>query len=302
MSATLKSKVSPRGLRVEAPQLPVSGPLVKKADSLTARLICASAVQSFYARARAIPILGEFLHMFVRRALPIGARVTTRVREGQGSGLLLTLNPRYEAQYTGYYELALLELLAAHLKKGDVFYDVGAHIGFVSLVGARLVGPEGRVFAFEADSDNASRIREHARMNALPQVEVVAAAVWSECKALTFHRASASSSRNTGSVANGTEAPGAEGMILVEATTIDHFALRYRPPAMVKIDVEGAEEEVLKGAKAVFGTSKPSLICEIHHAQSAESVMRWLASVGYSWKWLGPESHFPRHLIARAKL
>ena len=261
MSATLKSKVSPRGLRVEAPQLPVSGPLVKKADSLTARLICAPAVQSLYARARAIPILGEFLHMFVRRALPIGARVTTRVREGQGSGLLLTLNPRYEAQYTGYYELALLELLAAHLKQGDVFYDVGAHIGFAqSLVGARLVGPEGRVFAFEADSDNASRIREHARMNALPQVEVVAAAVWSECKALTFHRASASSSRNTGSVANGTEAPGEEGTILVEATTIDHFALCYRHPAMVKIDVEGAEEEVLKGAKVVFGTSKPSLI------------------------------------------
>ena len=69
---------------------------------------------------------------------------------------------------------------------------------------------------------------------------------------------------------------------------------------MVKIDVEGAEEDVLKRAKAVFGTSKPYLICEIHNAQIAEGVTRWLVAVGYSWEWLGLESHFPRHLVARA--
>ena len=53
------------------------------------------------------------------------------------------------------------------------------------------------MFAFEVDSDNGSRTREHARMEALRQVEVVATAVWSECKTLSFNRASASSSRST---------------------------------------------------------------------------------------------------------
>jgi hypothetical protein len=57
--------------------------------------------------------------------------------------------------------------LVAHVKPGDVLYDVEAHIGFISLVAAGLVGPSDRVFAFEADSENASRIAGHAQMNSL---------------------------------------------------------------------------------------------------------------------------------------
>ena len=246
-------------------------------------------------------MLGDLLHKLALRVLPGGTRVTTCVRKGLGSGLLLTLNPRYEAQYAaGLYEVAMLKCLAAHLKQGDVLYDVGGHIGFVSLVGAQLVGLEGKVFAFEADPENASRIRDHAQMNSLPQVEVVPAAVWSECKTLSFHRAPASSSRNTGAVAGGTENASAEEMIVVEAVTLDRFALDHRPPTVIKIDVEGSEEEVLKGAETVFLTGKPLLICEIHHAQSAEGVVSWLESVGYSWTWHGAESQFPRHLVAQA--
>jgi FkbM family methyltransferase len=278
-----------------------SGPFAVKADSLPTRVICSPAIQSLYARARGIPILGEFLHKLALRALPGNTRVTTRVREGQGSGLLLSLDPRYEAPYAaGLYEAALLKFLAAHLKRGDVLYDVGGHIGFVSLVGARFVGLEGRVFAFEADPENASRIRGHAQTNELPQVEVVPAAVWSECKTLSFQRAAASSSRNTGAVAGGTESASPEGMIVVEAVTLDRFALDHRPPTVVKIDVEGAEEEVLKGAESVFLTGKPLLICEIHNARSAQGVASWLESIGYGWTWHGGESQFPRHLVAQA--
>jgi FkbM family methyltransferase len=301
MSTTFKSKEVARALRVGVPRSPVPGPLTVKADSLLTRAICASTVQSLYARTREIPILGELLHKFVLLALPGGSRVTTRVRKGLGSGLLLTLNPRYEAQYAaGLYEVAMLKCLAAHLKQGDVLYDVGGHIGFVSLVGARLVGLNGKVFAFEADPENASRIRNHAQMNALPQVEVVPTAAWSECKTLSFHTAPASSSRNTGAVTGEPVNASVEGMIVVDAVTLDSFALDHRSPAVIKIDVEGAEEEVLKGAETVFLKAKPLLICEIHHARSAEGVMSWLESVGYSWTWHGAESQFPRHLVAQA--
>ena len=116
-----------------------------------------------------------------------GARFAVRVRKGTGAGLRLSLDTRYEAQYAaGFHETALLACLAAHLKPGDVLYDVGAHIGYISLVAARLVGPSGKVFAFEADPENARRIIGHAEMNALPQVELVGAAVWSERKTLSF--------------------------------------------------------------------------------------------------------------------
>jgi FkbM family methyltransferase len=300
MSTNFKSNEVARPLQVETPRSAVAGPLALKADSLLTRVVCAPTVQSLYARAREVPILGKLLHKLALRVLPGGTRVTTCVRRGLGSGLVLTLNPRYEAQYaTGTYEVALLKYLAARLKQGDVLYDVGGHIGFVSLVGAQLVGPKGRVFAFEADPENASRIRDHAQMNVLPQVEVIPAAVWSECKTLSFHRAPASTSRNTGAVADGAENATVDEMIVVEAVTLDRFALYHRPPTVIKIDVEGGEEEVLKGAETVFLRGKPLLICEIHHARSAESVASWLKSVGYSWKWHGRESRFPRHLVAQ---
>jgi FkbM family methyltransferase len=301
MNNTFESKEVAHLPQVEAPRSPVPGPIAVKADSLPARVVCAPLVQYLYARAREIPILGELLHKLALRVLSAGTRVTTCVREGLGSGLLLTLNPRYEAQYaTGTYEVALLNYLAAHLNQGDVLYDVGGHIGIVSLVGARLVGLEGRVFAFEADPENASRILDHAQMNALPQVEVVPAAVWSECKTLSFHGAPTSSSRNTGAVASAAEYASAEGMIVVEAVTLDRFAMDHRPPTVIKIDVEGDEEEVLKGAETLFLSGKPLLICEIHRARSAEAVVSWLESVGYGWTWQGEESQFPRHLVAHA--
>ena len=278
------------------------GSLHLNATSLPARLICAPVIQLLYAWARHIPVLGELLHRLTRCALPAGTRVITRVRKGQGSGLLLSLDPRYEAPYaSGVYEANLLNCLAGYLKQGDVLYDVGGHIGFVSLVAARLVGPAGRVFAFEADPDNALRIHAHAQMNAQPGLEVVSTAVWSECTTLSFHKAPTSSSRNTGTVKCGAEDSNAEGMILVEAMTLDRFALDHRPPTMVKIDVEGAEQKALQGAETLFRISKPLLVCEIHDARNAEGVASWLETVGYGWKWLGTESQFPRHLVAQAK-
>jgi FkbM family methyltransferase len=268
--------------------------------NLFATVINSSALQSFGARIRHIPVLGSFSHKVVRRLLPAGTRVASVVRKGPGAGLQLLLDPRFEAQYAdALYEPNLLKCLETHLRPGDVFYDIGGHIGFVTLVGARLVGPQGGVFAFEADPENAARILTHIQMNSLPQIELVQAAVWSESKTLSFHRAPGSSSRNTGSVADGTASQGADGLIVVEAVTLDSFAVGHRLPAVVKIDVEGAEGEVLKGAETVFRTSKPTLICEIHHDRAAENVAAWLASVGYHWKWLDAETRFPRHLVAQ---
>jgi FkbM family methyltransferase len=244
-------------------------------------------------------VLGDCSHYLMRRIMPAGTRLAIHVRKGTGEGLRLSLDPRYEAEYAaGFHETALLECLAAHLKPGDVLYDVGAHIGYISLVAARLVGPQGKVFAFEADPDNAARITGHAEMNALPQLELVAAAVWSECKTLSFSRAEATSSRNTGAVAGLEQTKGADGTIAVKAITLDHFAADHPSPTVVKIDVEGAEEEVLKGAEEVFRKSKPALICEVHHQRAAEGVAAWLARMRYQSKWLGDRVEFPRHLVA----
>lgn len=112
---------------------------------MNSRLVSSPALQRCYATIRRMPIVGELAHGFVQRVLPSGMRVSVKVRTGQAAGLSLSIDPRFEAQYgAGLHEKALLDLLASCLQRGDVFYDVGAHIGFVTLVGARLVGPRGK--------------------------------------------------------------------------------------------------------------------------------------------------------------
>src|SRR5271170_3898838 len=130
-----------------------------KTNSWWSRAASSPALQSLYAKIRGVPVLGACAHSVMLRLMPAGTRLAIRVRKGTGAGLRLSLDPRYEAQYAaGFHETVLLACLAAHLKPGDVLYDVGAHIGYISLVAARLVGPSGKVFAFEADPENAIRI------------------------------------------------------------------------------------------------------------------------------------------------
>jgi len=269
---------------------------------MISRLLCSPALQQFYAPIRKVPVVGTLVHGLVRKILPPGTRLSVTVRSGVAAGLVLSVDPRYEAWYAaGAHETHLLNALALHVLPGEVLYDVGAHIGFISLVAARLVGPEGKIYAFEADPENSIRILEHVRMNALPQIELVPKAVWSECKILSFRRDPDSSSRNTGAVSAIASDEKGSADIAVEAVTLDHFAVDHRPAAVVKIDVEGAEEQVLEGAEEVFGASQPTLICEIHNERAAEGVSKWLAAHGYGWNWLTQGDGFPRHLVAQAQ-
>ena len=71
---------------------------------------------------------------------------------------------------------------------GACFYDVGAHIGFYSLLAARLVGQGGHVVAFEPDPANAAVLRENITRNNLGQIEVVPVALWSHCGVVAFRR------------------------------------------------------------------------------------------------------------------
>jgi FkbM family methyltransferase len=272
-----------------------------KQSFIASRAVCSLGLQALYNQARRVPLVGGILHTLARRAVPEGTRVSVQVRSGLGTGLVLLVDPRYEAHYAaGLYENALLECLASHLNPRCVLYDVGAHIGFVAMIGARLVGTEGRVFAFEADPQNLSRIRGHAKLNSLRQIEVIGSAVWCEHKTLSFRCASNDSSRNTGAVVGLTVTSNVNQFIRIPAVTLDGFARGHRVPDLIKIDVEGAESEVLRGAEMLFHDTKPVLICEVHSAQASENVSKWLAERGYQWVWLSPEEKYPRHLVAKA--
>ena len=256
-------------------------------------------IRNLYLALRKAPLIGKALRQFVRKVFPPEAHIWSRIKAGTGKGLWIRLDPRFEMDYvSGVYEEAVERMLSLHLRPGSVFYDVGAHIGVLSLVAARLVGTHGIVFAFEADPANALRMEEHVRRNGFEHIHILPCAVWSSGGRLRFDRAFAQSSLNQGAVTT-KQVETTSNMIDVDAITLDDFGRKNAPPDLIKIDVEGSEAAVLRGSERVFATKRPALICEVHHEDASREVSRWLLERNYSFEWLRDTPNFPRHLLAR---
>ncbi|MCS6797662.1 MAG: FkbM family methyltransferase [Myxococcota bacterium] len=194
------------------------------------------------------PVLYGAYAVFTRRLLPESALV--RIPFGPARGMRWRLR-RGDAPWMalGVYEPAVSACLERILRPADVFFDVGAHAGYFSLVASRCVGPTGRVVAFEPAPANAERILEHVELNGLEGVvRVERAAVCDGPGTATFvltdrdanchlARWGADSARRR---------PG--DRLEVACTTLDAAVRTHGTPRCVKVDVEGAELAVLQGA------------------------------------------------------
>src|SRR5260370_10311447 len=118
-------------------------------------LSCSSLFRNVYSQLTRIPLFGAVLQSLVKLMVPIGTRLWLRIPSGLGEGLWVRLDARFEMEYaSGTYEPLIAKAMLSCLGPGSVFYDVGAHIGILSMLAARIVGESGAVFAFEADPDN----------------------------------------------------------------------------------------------------------------------------------------------------
>jgi len=258
-------------------------------------------VRNMYRFVRRMPGAGRISRSLARRAVPAGTRYWVEVPDGIDGTYWLSLDPRYELSYAGArYEPETQTVLRTTLKRGDVFYDVGAHIGFFSLLAARLVGTGGKVVSLEPDPDNFRQLGEHIARNGVPQVRAVNAAAWSRAGSVAFHRAAPRSSGNRGAVtAAGSAADAPE--IEVTAVTLDDLADAHGQPAMIKIDVEGGEIEVLKGAAGLLATRRPAVLCEIHSPANWDAFRAALADLPYSIRPLTGADAVPFHVLAWAR-
>jgi FkbM family methyltransferase len=171
----------------------------------------------------------------------------------------------------GNLESAVQEAMIRHLGRGGVFYDVGANLGFFSLLAAHIAGlRDGRVYAFEAAPDNAEAIAVNARLNAIPNVSVRSVAVSDRSGQ---GRLQVVDDQSWSKLVEYGEHPFTERVIDVELVAIDDLLAAgsdaLPPPTVVKIDVEGAELAVLAGMRQTLAEHRPAIICELHdtHAE-----------------------------------
>lgn len=187
------------------------------------------------------------------------------IRAGKAEGLKLVARRADPNFARGVYEPIMQEAISSSLQSGDVFYDVGANIGFFSLIAARSVGPQGRVYAFEPVPDNAAAIVRSADLNGIATIDVFAKAVGAKSgreELLLAHHIGGAVLASVG------EPPDMKGRIEVDTVALDDIIAlqKLRPPSLVKIDVEGAEMDVLRGMKNTIQNYRPKIIYEIDDA------------------------------------
>jgi FkbM family methyltransferase len=234
-----------------------------------------------FSKFRRLPLLGDLLHSVSHWTLPAGTLVWRRIRGGEGQGLWIQINPRTGRDYyDGTIEPAVQRFLAHHLRPGAVFYDIGANIGFFTLLAAQRVGDEGRVFSFEPEAELVSRIREHAGRNGLSNVSVVEAAVWSASGTGVFERCNPRSSpeRGLGKVVSSQVR---EDTVSVRLVALDDFLETAPAPRVIKCDAEGGEVEIFRGARKLLALHRPVVICEIHAPGNLEVLREQFRTLRY---------------------
>ena len=248
--------------------------------SFAARLLPNSWKQSIY---RVGP-LARLIRSGLNRAAPTGLTVV-RVAAGGLAGCPLLLDLQTEKDYwLGTYEPDLQAALGDLVPAGAVAYDVGANIGYVTLLLARTVGKSGQVFAFEALPENVERLRRNLDLNGLSgRVTVVPAAVTQTAGPVRFLvHASGGMGKTAGSAGRQEEAYLAE--IRVEGLSLDEFVYAggHPPPQVVKMDIEGGEGMALAGMTRILKDARPIFLIELHGEQAAAQVWEQLTANRYS--------------------
>lgn len=188
-----------------------------------------------------------------------------RVLTGPNRGLKWVAGAGNQSCWLGTYESDHARAIAARVKPGMTVFDVGAHAGYYTLMLSRLVGPQGRVLAFEANPANASRLRKHLNLNDIGNVEVIEAAVTDREGETFFH-----TNDDVGKY-------GYMGKISEIGTPVRTVRLDDFPtPDLIKMDIEGAETLALTGAARLLSEHKSTIFLALHDGafEQAPSILK----------------------------
>lgn len=221
------------------------------------------------------------------------------IDRGVGAGIRLSAAGSNPAYALGLAEPAVQAELARSLSEGMVFYDVGANVGFLTLIASRLVGPSGQVVAFEPLPENVRLLRHNLDLNRADNVVIVERALGASAGRA---RMRVPSGEDAGTHAVLDRVCGVAGdEVAVSALDDVVTELGLRTADVVKIDVEGGEVEVVAGMRRTLATAAPRVLVEVHDDVTTRprerAVREALASVGYDVERIQGEAGGMPHLL-----
>jgi len=259
---------------------------VLKVAAEAARILPESWIQAIYRN----PRLARLIRSRLNRAAPQGL-VQVQVAAGGLEGVTLELDLQTEKDYwLGIYEPDLQRVIKDLVKPGWVVYDVGANIGYISLLLAQAVQDSGHIYAFEALPDNFTRLQTNIRLNSLEdRITALHAAVIDASKPVTFM---VGPSNGMGKVVGsaGRQEVVYEQTLTVPGISLDEtvYQTGHPAPQAVKMDIEGGEVLALPGMRRVLQEAHPLMLLELHGPESAQVAAQILRETGYRLYSMGP--------------
>jgi FkbM family methyltransferase len=181
-------------------------------------------------------------------------------------------------QEYGEFSEGEVEIFRSVLRPGDIALDIGANLGAHTIAMARLVGPTGFVFAFEPQRVLFNILCGNIALNELTNAKAYPLALGRAPGGTRLMPLDYNGPNNFGGIAlGGTEGDG------VAIATLDQLGLPK--PRFIKIDVEGMELDVLRGAKAVLARDRPILYVENDRVEQSEELVAQLIADGYRMWW-----------------
>lgn len=191
---------------------------------------------------------------------------------------------RYVFRSMNRVDPELLSLAREFVMEASNVWDIGANVGLFTLAAAYCAGKSGQIVAVEADIMLAHLLQRSvmAQPEHIASIDVIPAAAAESAGIRKFAIAKRARANNhlaeyTGSTQTG----GTRYSQSVAAITLDLMSHFYNPPSVLKIDVEGAELEVLKGGQSIIAQARPTIICEVTNQATAPEIGHLLRGLGY---------------------
>ena len=174
--------------------------------------------------------------------------------------------------FAGTYEPEQTALFEKMFMEGDVVLDLGAHVGYYTVLASVLVGDTGQVVVFEPEPENLYFLHRHVKLNKCDNVTVIEACVADSSGECTFCR----EGTGTGHIDEA-------GDLTVPVVSLDELLAdgTIPLPDYMKIDVEGAELRVLQGASQLIADARPTIFLSVHGEQLSADCSDFLKARSY---------------------
>ncbi|HVH72643.1 MAG TPA: FkbM family methyltransferase [Candidatus Dormibacteraeota bacterium] len=242
-------------------------------------------IQQFLAK----PLAGKIASA-ARRFQRLFPKVPVPIRLSFGAWWLVRGSTLDERLLSGHFETGEIRFVERYLRPGMIVLDIGAHHGLYTLLASKNVGPEGKVIAFEPSVRECERLRQHVRLNSCSNVRIEPIAIGAE------------RSRGKLFVVDGAEdwcnslrppaVVGSGRSELVDVLPLDEYlsGAGITSADFLKLDVEGAELEVLRGARELLRKpARPVILAEVYDIRTlpwgypASKIVGHLDKLGFKW-------------------